>query len=150
MVRIRDIARALRATVDGSYTGWKFGLSEWARMKFEGARYINQDGILTYEGRVGKMESKMDHTKIGVSPPPVTTGIIWDGEQGPSATWKTGVGFEEVPTWNRHPTHAMELFPVDFFADPSVLFSGPSSAGFTGIDDQRTAGKTTDWLFHNL
>jgi hypothetical protein len=150
MAHIRDIARALRATVDGSYTDWKFGPSDWARMKFEGARYIDQDGILTDEGRVGRMESKMDHPKIGVKPPPTTTRIICGGEQEPTVTWGVGVGSEEVPAGNRHPIHAMELLPVDFFADPSVLFSGPSFTGFTGIDDQRTAEETTSWLFHNF
>ena len=119
-------------------------------MKFQGARYIDQDGILTDEGRVGRVESKMDHTNIGIDPPPATTRIIWDGEQEPTSTRKVGVRSEEDPTGNHHPTHAMELLPVDFFADPSVLFSGPSSTGFTGIDDQRTAEETTNWLFRNL
>ena len=149
-VHIRDIGRSLRATVDGSYTGWKFDLSDWAKMKFEGARFIDQDGTLTDEERMGGMESEMNHMNIGVNPPTVTTRTIWDGEQEPTETQKVGVGFEEALTGNCHPTHAMEFFPVDFFADPSLLFSGPSSTGFTGIDDQRAAAETTSWFFRNL
>lgn len=119
-------------------------------MRFRGARYVDQDGILTDEGRVGRMESNMDHTNMGVNPPPVATRIIRGGEQEPTETWKVGVEPEEVPMGNHYPTHAMELPPVDFFADPSVLFFGSSSTGFTGIDDQHTAEETTSWLFRNL
>ena len=67
-------------------------------MKFEGARYIDQDGVLTDEGRVGRAESKIDHMNIGVNHPPEITRIIWSGEQEPTSTRKVEVGGEKVPT----------------------------------------------------
>jgi len=132
----RDIVTALRATVDGSYTGWKLNLSDWARMKFGGVRYIDQDGILTSGGRTGRVGSRLDRARVGIEPPPVTSRMIWDDEQEPTTTH---VGFEEVPTDDRHPACAVELLPVDFLADPSILFSdlfSGTGTGFTGIDDQ--------------
>ena len=148
---IRDIARALRGKVDGSCTHWKFGLSDWARMKFEGVRYVDQDGILTDEGGVGIVESGINHTSMGDTALwLVNTGMVWDGEQEPTATGEVGFGSEGVSTDNRHFTQAVELLPADFFADPSVLFSGPSSTGFTGIGDQRIAGAAAPYIFRNL
>lgn len=120
-------------------------------MKFHGVRYVDQDGILSGEEGAGTVECGMDHTSMGGTPlGPVTTGMTWDGEQEPTATWKVGLELEEVPTGNRHSTQPMELFSADFFADPSVLFSGPSSTGFTGIGDQRTAGAAATYIFRNL
>lgn len=142
--------RALRATVDGSHAGWKFNLSDWAKIKFKGVRYVDQDGILIDEGQVGRVESGVDYTSVGVEPLSTTTEMAWDGEQEPIANRKFGIGFEEVAMGNRHPTQAVEFFPVDFFADPSVLFSGPSSTGFTGIDDRCITGEDTTYLFRSL
>lgn len=120
-------------------------------MRFEGVRYINQDGILVDEGQVGSMESGMNRTSVGVArPPPITARTIRDGKQEPAATWTVGADLEEVLMGDRHPTDTTELFPVDFFADPSILFSGPSSTGFTGIDGQRIAGGTSTCFFHRV
>jgi len=140
----------LRGTIDGSYTGWKFNVSDLARMKFKGVRYVDQDGILSNKGGMGGVEPGTDHTSVGVTPPPAAEGVMWDGEQEPTATRKVGLGLEGVPTDNRHPAQAVELIPVDFFADPFVLFSGPSSTGFTGIGDQRISREATNYLFGNL
>ncbi|KAF9646991.1 hypothetical protein BDM02DRAFT_3188330 [Thelephora ganbajun] len=150
-LHLQDIARALRATVDGSYTGWKFNLSDWARMKFEGVRYVDQDGTLTNERRTGRTKSGMDHASMCVASPPVTTGMMRAGQE-PIAVQSIGLGSEGVTMSNRHPTQAMELFPTDFFTNPSLLFSGPSSTGFTGIGDQCIAGdsEATTRLFRNL
>lgn len=136
--------RALRATVDGSYIGGKFNLSDWAKMKFRGVRYVNQDGVLTGEGGpVRGMETGLYHVGIGVEPPP---GMIQDDEQEPTVTRNIGVGFGETPMDGS----GVELLPANFFADPSIFFSSLSSVGFTGADDQGIAGEAATYFSRTL
>ena len=92
------------------------------------------------------MGSRLGHASIGVEPPPGTSGMFWDDEQEPTMNYKVGVGFEEVPIGDRYPTCAVELSPADFSADPSILFSGVFSTGFTGIDDQGITGEATTYI----
>jgi hypothetical protein len=123
-------------------------------VKFEGVpvRYVDQDGILTNEaeGRVGMVESGIDHTNMNAPPPPVTAGVMWDNGQEPTTTKTVGLGSSEgVPIGNHHPTQPVGFPPVDLFTDLSVLFFGPS-AGFNGIGDQPIAGEATTSPFSDL
>lgn len=134
-----DIAKVLHAAVDNSYYGWKFTPSDWARMKFAGVRYVDQDGTLSNEGRMGRTGPGTNHANVGGELPPVIRTTIWEDEQETVAT--------EVPIDIDHdPTHAVDLFSADFFAD---LFSDPSFTGFTGIYNQFLAGGPSAHLIPN-
>lgn len=141
---IRDIATALRAAIDGPNPDRMSKLRDIARKKFKGVQYVNQDGTLTNKGQVDEVESEMGDTHMNILLP---FGARWDGEHQPIAD-RNGqeLGFEGVPGEDYLPTQPLEFFPVDFFADPSVL-SGPSPTGFTGMGDHRTAGEGTNFFF---
>lgn len=104
-------------------------------MKHEGVRYINQNGVLTDGVGVGVVGQKMAHTNNAITPN-VTTAPMWGLNQEPSEIRHTMQDLEGVPTGSRRPVQTAYSAPVDFFADPSVLFAGPSSTGFTRISDQ--------------
>jgi len=134
-LHLLDIARGLRMTVEGSSTGWRFTLSDFAKIKFTGVLYVDQDGILTNEGRVG-VEG---YSNAGVGPPQVIAGMVRRDESEPVGTRSGGPFGFKVLTGNCDPGQPSELLPVDF-TDPSILFSGPSSTGFTGIFGQCVPG----------
>ena len=135
----------LRRAVDGLHAGQKPTLRDWTNQEFKGVLYVDQGGILTNEERAGVAEPGMDdtHANIPLSLPLVIAGMLWDNEHESTAAQNDGHGFEGVPGTGeyRQPTQPVGFLPDDLFADPSVLFSGPSSAGFTVIGDQRTAGE---------
>ena len=116
--------------------GQKRGLGDLAKRRFEGVLLVDQDGTLADKGRAGPGEPWMHHTYMHVPRPPGTAGMAWDDDEPePVVTQSAGLGFEGVPTDDLPLTPPMEFSLDDFFADPSVLFSGPSSTGFTGIGD---------------
>jgi len=149
-LHLQEIVRALFVTVGGSNTGWKFTLRDLARMKFRGVRYVDQDGFLINVERAERLESKKDYASMGDVPPPVTAGMIWDGEREPTASHNGGIESEGVSRGNCDASQPAELLPADFFTDPSIFFFGPSSSGFTGIGDQWIAGETTTYLPRSL
>ena len=138
---------SLRGAIEA---GQKPRLCDFTKKKFKGVLLVNQDGTLTNKGRVGRAEPGMGHTYMNVPRPPVTAGMAWDDERKPTVTQNIGLGFEGVPTDDRFPTQLMEFSMDDFFADPSALFSGPSSTGFTGLGDQGTAGDPMIQIFSSL
>ena len=75
---------------------------------------------------------------------------VWDDKHNPVVTQDAGLGFNEVPMDDQFLDQQLEFLPDDFFADPSLLFSGPSSTGFTGIGDQWTTREATTYLFSTL
>lgn len=137
--RPRDIARVLRETVEGFHTGWKPALSDWAKPKFRGVRFIDQDGVLTNKVQVGRVEPTAAHANKGVIPP-VAAELLWGGEYVPIGFQDVGTEREGVTMDNDHPAQSVDPVSVDLFTDPSVLFSGPSSTGFTSIGDQGIDG----------
>jgi hypothetical protein len=130
----RHIARVLREAVDRSDTGHKLDLHALVEFRCGGVRYVDQDGMITSGGQVGRAESGVVHTNEGVTLP-VTAGLMCGGEQEPTETRNVEPGLEGVPMSDCHSTQAVGLLPIDFFTDPTVLFSGPSSTGFTRIGD---------------
>jgi len=141
---------ALREAIEGPYAGQKPSLREWTKKRFGGVLLVDHDGTLASKGGAGLAEPGMDHIYMHVPRPLATAGMMWDAQGEPMVTQSAGPGFEEVLTDECLPTQPMEFSLDDFFADPSVLFSGPSSTGFTGIGDQRTAGDSMTYLFGNF
>ena len=111
-------------------------------MKFVGVRYVDQDGSLSNEGRTGRTGPGTNHANVGVEPPPVIGTTTWEDERETAATHVS------MDT-DSDPTHVVDLPPMDFFADPSILFSDPTFTGFTGIYDQFLAGGSSAQLFYN-
>jgi hypothetical protein len=111
----RDIERVVREMVVHSCTGQKPNLKDFLKLKFEGVRYVDEDGILIDGAQAGS-------------------------EHESKSTRRGEPGSEGTPMDDCHSTQAMGLLPVDFFTDPSVLFSGPSRSGFTRIGDQDISG----------
>ena len=137
----------LRGSIEGPEADRKAKLRDLTRGKYHtGARYIDQDGTLTNEGRIGGAKFEVDDADTNVPP---QLGMIWDGEHEPNATKNVDHGSEGVLTDDYLPTQPLETLPFDFFTDPSVLFSGPSSTGFTRIGDQCTTGGATNGLLSN-
>ena len=120
-----------------------------AKRRFKGALFVDQDGTLANEERAGLADPSTDRAHVRAPLPPLTAEMTRDNKREPIVTQSTGLGFEGVPTDDLPLTQSMEFSLDDFFADPSVLFPGPSSTGFTGIGDQRTAGDAMAHLFGN-
>ena len=125
--------------VERSCTDQKLTLSGWAKMRFEGARYIDQDGVLTGEGKARSAGSGTAHTSKGASPL-MSAGLKWSGGLEPAQSQCFEPGLEGIPMGDCGPGPTVEFLPMDFFTDPSVLFSGPSSTGFTRVGDQGIIG----------
>ena len=136
----------LRESIEGPDADRKPTLRNLTRKKYKGAQYIDQDGTLMNEGRIGGANPEADDASMNVPP---QVGMMWDGEHQPTTTKNIVHGSEGVLTDNHLSTQPLEFLPFDFFADPSVLFSGPSSTGFTGIGDQCTTGGATSGLLSN-
>ena len=137
----------LRGAIDANQ---KPKLRDWNRKKYEGVLLIDQDGTIAGGGQVSQASPWGDHTYMYVPRPPIIAGMACDEECKPTLTQDVGLGFEGIPADDHLPTQPMEFSMDDFFADPSVLFSGPSSTGFTGIGDQYTGGDAMTYLFGNL
>jgi len=138
---------SLRGAVDANQ---KPNFSDWSKKKFEGVLLVDQDGTISKGGQVSQSSPWGDHTYMYVPRPPTTAGIVCDQEGRPTVTQDVRLGFEGVPADSNPPTQPMEFSVDNFFADPSVLFSGPSSTGFTGIGDQYISGDAMNYLFGNL
>jgi len=136
---------SLRGAID---TNQKPKFRDMTRQKYQGALLVNQDGTVTGGGRVSQASPWGDHTRLYVPRPPV--GMVCDNECKPTVTQDVGAGCEGVLADDHLTTQPMEFSMDDFFADPSVLFSGPSFSGFTGIGDQHAAGDAMTYLFSNL
>ena len=112
-------------------------------MKFVGVRYVDQDGTLSNEERTGRTGPGTNHSNVGAKPPPVIKTTTWEDGQETAAT--------QVSTdMDCDPTHTVDLPRMDFFADPSVLFSDPTFTDFAGIYDQFLVGGPSAHLFHDL
>jgi hypothetical protein len=79
----------------------------------------------------------MDYASMSAPPPPVTTRTMWCYDQEPTATQT--INSEGGPTGNHHPNQPAEFPPAELFADPSVFFFGPPSAGPDETDNQQIA-----------
>lgn len=134
----RDIARVLRETIEGFHTGWKPSLNDWAKTKFKGVRYVDQDGVLADKVQVARVEPRVAPTSKGVIPP-VAAGLLWGSERAHMEFQDVGPGLGGVLMDNDYPTQSVDPFSVGLFADPSVLFPGPSSSWFTSIGEQGIA-----------
>lgn len=135
----------LLAAVEGPYADRKFKLSGLTKKKYRGALYVDQDGTLTNEER-GEAGPVTDDTYMNISLPPLATGVAWDDQCEQTTVQDVVLGFD--PADNNLPAQQLEFFPIDFFADPSLLFSGPSSTGFTGISEHRVTGEATTCFFN--
>lgn len=125
-------------------------VSDLTRKKFEGVLLVDQDGTIAGGGQVSQASPWGDHTYMCVPRPPMTAGMAYDEECKPTVMQDVGLEFEEVPADDHPSVQPMEFSLDNFFANPSILFSGPSSTGFTGIGDQHTTGDTMTYLFGNL
>lgn len=134
-LRFRDIERVLRETVALSHTGRKPNFDDFLKLKFEGARYVNEDGILIDGVQVGRPESRMAQMSKDYAPL-LTKGLARQGEQKRTEIQNDGLGLEDIPMHGCDSTKAVDIFPEDIFSDPSLFFSGPSRTGFTGIGGQ--------------
>lgn len=88
-----------------SHTGQKPHFDDLRKLKLEGVRYVNEDGILIDKVQAGKETQSTDSSNFG----PESKGVPMD---------------------DCHSTRAVDIFPMNFFVDPSILFSGPSRTSF--------------------
>ena len=137
----------LRGAIDANQ---KPKFCELNRRKYDGVLLVDQDGTIAGDGRVSQASPWGDRAYVYLPRQPVTAGMACDDNRKPVVTQDIGLGFEGVLADDHLPTQPMEFWMDDFFADPSVLFSGPSSTGFTGIGDQHTAGDAMTYPFGNL
>lgn len=72
----RDIERVLREMVVGSYTGRKPNYNDFLKSKFEGARYVDDDGVLMDGVQAGRAGSRV--ARVSKDDTPLTTkGLMW-------------------------------------------------------------------------
>ena len=98
-----------------SCTDQKPDVHDLLKLKFEGVRYIDENGILV-------------------------NGMQTGNEKKPTGIGNILSGLEGIPMDDCDSTRAIDLFPMDVFNDPSLLFSGPSRTGFTRIGNQDPSG----------
>jgi len=121
-LHLQDIERVLREMVVYSYTqGRKPNYNDFLKSKFEGARYVDDDGVLMDGVQVGRAGSRV-------------------ARKSTEAQSEIGSRLEEAPMVDCDSTQDADLLLAEFFTDPSVFFSCPPRTGLPRISDRGDSG----------